>query len=202
MVELSDRELTGRIIGAALRVHQVLGPGFLESVYEEALCLELEALEIPYESQRTIPIRYRGQKVGEHRPDLVVGGGDCGIESYPGAGQRPFRDGAILHESQWSGLRHDSEFCHDALDHQKGGSGFSPGSWLKDEREERGRVPLFPDFLISRFTLRRCPRSGGSRRGRRGGRGPAAGWPSGPPSPARPARRRCACRPATAWGRG
>jgi GxxExxY protein len=74
MVELSDRELTGRIIGAALRVHQVLGPGFLESVYEEALCLELEALEIPYERQRTIPIRYRGQKVGEHRPDLVVGG--------------------------------------------------------------------------------------------------------------------------------
>lgn len=74
MVEISDKDLTGRIIGAALRVHKVLGPGFLESVYEEALCLELDALGISYERQKTIPIRYRGRKVGEHRPDLLVSG--------------------------------------------------------------------------------------------------------------------------------
>ena len=74
MAELSERELTGRIIGAALRVHQVLGPGFLESVYEEALCLELDSLGIPFERQKTIPVVYRKRKVGEHRPDLIVDG--------------------------------------------------------------------------------------------------------------------------------
>jgi GxxExxY protein len=74
VAELSDRELTGRIIGAALRVHQVLGPGFLESVYEEALCLELDSICVPYERQRTIPVIDRGRKVGEHRPDLIVEG--------------------------------------------------------------------------------------------------------------------------------
>jgi len=74
MTELSDRELTGRIIAAAIAVHRQLGPGFLESVYEEALCVELEACEIPYERQKSVDILYRGRKVGEHRLDLFVAG--------------------------------------------------------------------------------------------------------------------------------
>lgn len=41
--ELSDSELTGRIIGAAITVHRALGPGFLESIHEEALCVEFDA---------------------------------------------------------------------------------------------------------------------------------------------------------------
>jgi GxxExxY protein len=65
-------ELTGQIIGAAIAVHRGLGPGFLESVYEEALCIELTELGVKFRRQACIPIHYRGKQVGEHRLDLLV----------------------------------------------------------------------------------------------------------------------------------
>jgi GxxExxY protein len=74
MSELSDRDLAGQIIGAAITVHRTLGPGFLEAVYEKALSIELDALGIPHESQKTVEVFYRGKPVGEHRIDLYVGG--------------------------------------------------------------------------------------------------------------------------------
>jgi GxxExxY protein len=67
-------ELSGRIIGAAIRVHEALGPGFLEKVYEEALCLELIAAEIKFARQWPIEIKYRGKVIAEHRLDLIVEG--------------------------------------------------------------------------------------------------------------------------------
>ena len=67
-------ELTERIIGAAIRVHTELGPGFLESLYEEALSVELRLLGIQFERQKPVPIFYRGQPIGEHRVDLLVAG--------------------------------------------------------------------------------------------------------------------------------
>ena len=70
--DLKHRELTDKIIAAAIAVHRELGPGFLESIYEEALCVELEAMGIPYERQKAVPIYYRGKKIGEHRLDLLV----------------------------------------------------------------------------------------------------------------------------------
>lgn len=70
--ELGSRNLTQRIIGAALRIHRELGPGFLESIYEEALAIELRLLGLPFERQKPVPIFYRGQPVGEHRLDLLV----------------------------------------------------------------------------------------------------------------------------------
>ena len=69
---LEHEELTGRIIGAAIRVHTELGPGFIESIYEEVLALELQAAGIPFERQMVIRVLYRGQQVGEHRLDLLV----------------------------------------------------------------------------------------------------------------------------------
>ncbi len=69
-----DSGLSGRIIGAAIRVHEALGPGFLESVYEEALGIELTAQGIKFQRQLPVPIQYRGQVVGEHRLDLLVEG--------------------------------------------------------------------------------------------------------------------------------
>jgi GxxExxY protein len=65
-------ELTGKIIGAAIAVHRELGPGFLESVYEEALCVELTGLGLKFRRQACVPIHYRGKQVGEHRLDLLV----------------------------------------------------------------------------------------------------------------------------------
>jgi GxxExxY protein len=70
--ELGNRALTERIIGAAVCVHRELGPGFLESIYEEALSVELRLLGLTFERQKPVPIFYRGQPVGEHRLDLLI----------------------------------------------------------------------------------------------------------------------------------
>jgi GxxExxY protein len=67
--------LSHNVIGAALEVHRVLGPGFLESVYEEALCIELELRRVPFVRQAPLPVWYKGRVVGEGRMDLLVG--DC-----------------------------------------------------------------------------------------------------------------------------
>ncbi len=63
---------SGRVIGAALAVHTTLGPGFLEGIYQRALELELTAMGLRFESQLSVPIRYRGELVGVHRLDLLV----------------------------------------------------------------------------------------------------------------------------------
>jgi GxxExxY protein len=70
--KLQDEDLSQEIIGAAIEVHRSLGPGFLESLYEEALCIELDNLGIPYERQKTLEIRYLNHKIGEHRLDLLI----------------------------------------------------------------------------------------------------------------------------------
>jgi GxxExxY protein len=67
-----NEALIERVIGAAIRVHTELGPGFLESLYEEALAIELRALGIQFERQKPVPIFYRAQPIGEHRVDLLV----------------------------------------------------------------------------------------------------------------------------------
>lgn len=69
---LIDRELTQRIIGAAIAVHRELGPGFIESIYEEALAMEFTALGIPFARQLPVSVFYRNQRVGEHRLDFLV----------------------------------------------------------------------------------------------------------------------------------
>ena len=69
---LQDEELTEKIIGAAINVHKELGPGYIESIYEEALCIELNHLRIPYERQKPVKVHYRDTQVGDHRLDLLV----------------------------------------------------------------------------------------------------------------------------------
>lgn len=65
--------LTHAVIGAAIEVHQVLGPGLLESLYERALCRELALREIPHQRQVNVPVRYKGELIeGNLRLDLVV----------------------------------------------------------------------------------------------------------------------------------
>jgi GxxExxY protein len=64
--------VTDQIIGCAIEVHRTLGPGLLESVYEKALCFELQHRGINFDSQLTVPIVYKGQSLGEHRLDLLV----------------------------------------------------------------------------------------------------------------------------------
>jgi GxxExxY protein len=71
---LSDEEenLARRVIGAAIEVHTVLGPGFGEFTYQRALEIELNAAGIRFRTQMIVPLSYRGQPVGSHRLDLVI----------------------------------------------------------------------------------------------------------------------------------
>ena len=61
-------------IGAASEVHRILGPGFLEQHYEEALCAELKLRGMCFERQKPIGVNYKGQTIGESRLDLLVAG--------------------------------------------------------------------------------------------------------------------------------
>lgn len=67
-------ELTKRIIGCAFRVHNSLGAGFLEKVYENALKIEIEEEGLKVEQQCPIPVRYRDRVVGDFYADLIVDG--------------------------------------------------------------------------------------------------------------------------------
>lgn len=69
---MQDEELTRTIIGCAYKVHNTLGAGFLEKVYENALSLELQKHELRVQQQRPITVYYEGQVVGEYCADLCV----------------------------------------------------------------------------------------------------------------------------------
>ena len=64
--------LTGKIIAAAIEVHRNLGPGLLESVYEAALCIELDEAGLRFSCQLPVPIIYKGRTIAQHRLDLLV----------------------------------------------------------------------------------------------------------------------------------
>jgi GxxExxY protein len=71
--DLVEEALTFRIIGVAMEVHRELGPGFLESVYEDALCYEFDRLNIPYQRQQLLNIHYKDVLfINKFRVDLLV----------------------------------------------------------------------------------------------------------------------------------
>jgi GxxExxY protein len=66
-------ELTEKIINACINVHKTLGPGFLESIYHNALKIELEKLNFAFESEKEVKVSYNGVEVGIHKVDLFIG---------------------------------------------------------------------------------------------------------------------------------
>ncbi len=72
MAEILFKELSFAVIGAAMEVHNILGPGFLESVYQAALAHELSLREIPFEQHTRLPVTYKGVTVGDFVPDFVI----------------------------------------------------------------------------------------------------------------------------------
>ncbi len=70
---MNINQLTSKIIGAAIEVHKILGPGLLESAYEECLCHELSIQEVSFEKQKPLSIDYKGKKLDcGYRLDMVV----------------------------------------------------------------------------------------------------------------------------------
>ena len=73
MNSLQDKDpLTHKIIGAAIEVHRALGPGLLEGLYEDAVCIELEERKLKFERQRHIDVIYKGRNIGDMYADIVV----------------------------------------------------------------------------------------------------------------------------------
>ncbi len=72
---MTINDLSGIVIGAAIEVHKVLGPGLLESAYENCLCHELQLRNIVFERQKPLPITYKGVNLDcGYRLDVVVQG--------------------------------------------------------------------------------------------------------------------------------
>ena len=69
---MNINELTQAIIGAAIEVHRAIGPGLLESAYEECLCKELTLQKISFERQRPLPLEYKGVKLGGWKVGLLI----------------------------------------------------------------------------------------------------------------------------------
>lgn len=69
---LIHKELTDQVIGIFYDVYNELGHGFLESVYEQAMCVAFAEHRIPFERQFGVPVWFHGQQIGDFRADLVV----------------------------------------------------------------------------------------------------------------------------------
>jgi GxxExxY protein len=65
-------ELSFAIVGLAIDIHNQLGPGFGEDIYEKAMAYELAAHHVPFEEQKVVQVVYKGQPMGTYRLDLVV----------------------------------------------------------------------------------------------------------------------------------
>ena len=98
-------ELSSKIIGAAIEVHKVLGPGLLESAYEECLCHELKLRGISYERQKPLPLAYKGKKLDcGYRLDLVVEAAIV-VELKSCVSIEPIHKAQLLSYLKLSGLR-------------------------------------------------------------------------------------------------
>ncbi|MFQ5495165.1 MAG: GxxExxY protein [Phycisphaerae bacterium] len=74
-MSLEHETITDQVIGAAIEVHRALGPGLLESAYEQCLCHELTQRSIPFERQCALPVEYKGMALDcGYRIDLIVAG--------------------------------------------------------------------------------------------------------------------------------
>lgn len=74
MVAILHKELAYKIVGAAMEVHRILGPGFLEAVYQRALASELTMRGICFEEYKPLPVEYKGNPVGTYEADILVEG--------------------------------------------------------------------------------------------------------------------------------
>src|SRR5439155_22468891 len=145
-MDIQNKAMTDRIIGAAIRVHKELGPGFLEAMYEEALAIELAAAGLTFERQKLLPVFYREHLIGEHRLDFLVEGkvivelkAISALDDIHFAIVRSYLKAANLADALLL------NFATARLTVKRVGREYHP----KLENEER--IASFPRFLVSRF---------------------------------------------------
>ena len=97
-------ELARQVIGAAIEVHRILGPGFLESVYQEALAIEFTLRNIPFERQKPMILQFKGNTVGDSRLDFLVGG-ELVVELKAVQTIHPVFPAKVIHYLKMSGLQ-------------------------------------------------------------------------------------------------
>jgi len=103
MVELN--QITEQVIGAAIEVHRHLGPGLLESAYEECLARELALRQIPFERQKPVPLKYKGVDIDAgFRLDFLVAG-QVVVELKAVDSLQPIHDAQVLTYLKLAGLR-------------------------------------------------------------------------------------------------
>ena len=98
-------DLTHKVIGCAYKVHNVLGPGFLEKVYENSLKLELQKLGIQAQQQVKLPVWYEGHRVGVYFPDLCIEG-QLIVEIKAALTLAPQHETKLLHYLTATGIDH------------------------------------------------------------------------------------------------
>jgi len=99
-----EQQLTGRILEAAFAVHNALGAGFLEKVYENALLIEFRAMGISCISQQGVQVRYRGSIVGDYQADILVEGRVL-LELKACSALDPTHEAQIMNYLRASGLK-------------------------------------------------------------------------------------------------
>lgn len=104
--EHTERDpITALVIGAAIEVHRVLGPGLLESAYEECLCHELSLRSIAFQRQLVLPVDYKGVRLDcGYRLDIVLPG-KLVIEIKAVEALAPIHDAQLLTYLKLSGIR-------------------------------------------------------------------------------------------------
>lgn len=101
---LLEADLTEKILGAAFKVQNTLGSGFLEKVYENAMVVELGRMGIPVKQQKSFRVRYDGAVVGDYQADLVVDGRVI-VECKAASQLDPIHDAQLLNYLKATGLR-------------------------------------------------------------------------------------------------
>jgi GxxExxY protein len=101
---LLEGELTEKILGAAIKLHNALGCGFLERVYENALAAEMKKSGVSVEQQKSFPVWYDGVVVGDYVADLVVAGRAV-VECKAVQNLEPVHEAQLLNYLKASGLR-------------------------------------------------------------------------------------------------
>jgi GxxExxY protein len=92
------------VIGAAIEVHRTLGPGFLEKIYKQALCVELGVRGLMFERECAVTVHYRGVAIPGQRVDLIVGG--CVVVELKAATRLdPVHDAIVISYLRTTGLR-------------------------------------------------------------------------------------------------